>query len=87
MADPPGVTSNGLDPVLRAPGPENLCHRQTEVLILIARGKYRKQIAQVLGLSENTVKDYVEHLHEKLELRNDALLASYAIHHNLVPKP
>jgi two-component system, NarL family, nitrate/nitrite response regulator NarL len=48
---------------------------------LISEGISNKQIADQLFISENTVKNYLKNLLEKLELENRVQLAIYAIKH------
>jgi DNA-binding NarL/FixJ family response regulator len=45
-----------------------LTKREQDVLRLLAQGQSNRQIAQVLMVSENTVKTHVRHILEKLEL-------------------
>ena len=61
-----------------------LSPRETEVLQLIAEGKSSKRIADVLGISETTVKSHRSHLMEKLDLHDAASLTRYAISIKLV---
>jgi DNA-binding NarL/FixJ family response regulator len=44
---------------------ERLTPRQTEVLVLLARGYHNKQIASRLFLSESTVRTYIEAIYRK----------------------
>jgi len=55
-----------LLPLLAADLP--LTRREQDVLRLLAQGQSNRQIAQVLMVSENTVKTHVRHILEKLEL-------------------
>ncbi len=45
-----------------------LTRREQDVLRLLAQGQSNRQIAEVLMVSENTVKTHVRHILEKLEL-------------------
>jgi DNA-binding NarL/FixJ family response regulator len=47
-----------------------LTQRQGEVLMLILEGHPNKRIAQILELSENTVKEHITGILEKLGVRN-----------------
>ncbi|MDG4865659.1 response regulator transcription factor, partial [Streptomyces sp. T-3] len=59
-------------------GPEQLTDRECEVLGLLARGLSNTEIADVLTLSEHTVKTHVQNLLNKLRLRNRVHAAIYA---------
>lgn len=87
-----GMTGKLLD-VLRqllrhqefmAPRTPTLTGREIEVLRHVARGMTSKQIGHVLFISENTVKNHVRNILDKLGLhsRNEAVL--YAIRENLI---
>ncbi len=47
-----------------------LTPREEEVLRLLAQGLSGKEMARALGLSPDTVRDYLERLYAKLEARN-----------------
>jgi DNA-binding NarL/FixJ family response regulator len=64
------------------PGGE-LSERELEVLRLVATGATNRQIADRLFLSENTVRTYLAHILEKLNLENRAQAAAYAVRHGL----
>ena len=49
---------------------EDLTPRELEVWALLAEGLSNHQIADRLGLSENTVKFHVQHLFDKLAVKN-----------------
>lgn len=53
----------------RAAGPA-LTHREYEVLRRVAMGETNPEIAEVLGLSRNTVKTYLQTALQKLGVRN-----------------
>ena len=57
----------------------DLTSRQREVLQLVAEGRVRKEIAQILGVSVKTVEFHKQKLTEKLGLHTDAALTAYAI--------
>ena len=54
----------------RREGAAKLTARQTEVLALMARGLTNKEIHEVLGISENTVKTHVAAILELLDATN-----------------
>lgn len=47
-----------------------LSPRERDLLILIADGATRKEYARALGLSPNTVAEYLKSAYRKLEVRN-----------------
>jgi DNA-binding NarL/FixJ family response regulator len=65
----------------RRPG---LTSREIEVIRYVARGMTSKEIGRVLFISENTVKNHVRNILDKLGLhsRNEAVL--YAVRENLI---
>jgi len=86
LADAIRVVQNGrryippdlADRVLPGPGEEPLTMRETEVLKGIARGLSNKEIGESLGLTESTVKTYVNSLLSKLGVtdRTNALIVA-----------
>ena len=48
----------------------NISKREHEVLLLIAKGMSNQEIADVLFISQNTIKTHTSRLFEKLEVRN-----------------
>jgi DNA-binding NarL/FixJ family response regulator len=62
----------------------DLTSRQREVLQLLAEGRVRKEIAQILGVSIKTVEFHKQKITEKLGLHTDAALTAYAIRHGIV---
>jgi NarL family two-component system response regulator LiaR len=65
-------------------GHEELSHRKTEVLCLVARGLANKQVARKLGITESTVKTHVSGILAKLGLASRTQLALYAARNGLV---
>jgi DNA-binding NarL/FixJ family response regulator len=64
----------------RAPAPieVGLTDREAEVLRLVTRALTNRQIGEHLGISEQTVKNHLKHMVQKLRLRNRVDLAMYA---------
>jgi two-component system, NarL family, response regulator LiaR len=70
---------------VRAPeSPDSLTARETEILMLIARGKANKQIASELYLSEKTVKAHVSSILMKLGVQSRTQAALHAVKTGLV---
>jgi len=70
---------------MRAPEkPEALTARETEVLMLLARGKANKQIARELFVEEKTVKAHVSGILRKLGVSSRTQAALYAVRTGLV---
>ena len=63
---------------------ETLTLREKEVLTLIAEGASNKEIAYKLNISENTVKNHLRNIMEKLHLQNRVQLAVFAIKKGIV---
>ncbi len=61
-----------------------LTDRELQVLRLIARGMSNKEIATDLVIAENTVKNHVRNILEKLQLRSRMEAAMYAVREKLV---
>jgi DNA-binding NarL/FixJ family response regulator len=61
----------------------DLTSRQREVLQLLAEGRVRKEIAQILGVSVKTVEFHKQKITEKLDIHTDAALTVYAIRHRI----
>lgn len=58
--------------------------RECEVLHLAAMGMTNPQIAEILSISNNTVKSHFDHIFNKLGLPNRTLAVLWAAHHGLV---
>lgn len=61
-----------------------LSERELEVLRLVARGLSNRDIAAELVIAENTVKNHVRNILEKLQLRSRMEAAMYAVREKLV---
>lgn len=68
-------------------GTEALTPREVEVLRLVAEGLSNREIAARLYLSEGTVKNHISSIYAKLNLRDRAQAAIFAIERGLVPPP
>jgi DNA-binding NarL/FixJ family response regulator len=63
---------------------EPLTDREIEVLELVAEGQANKEIAAALVISENTVKNHLRNILDKLHLQNRIQAAVYAVREGLV---
>ncbi len=63
---------------------EKLSDREFAVFRLLARGKVNKEIAEELNLSTKTISTYRSRILEKMNMKNNAQLISYAVRENLV---
>lgn len=61
--------------------------RETEVLELVAKGKSNKEIASALAITENTVKNHLKNILEKLHLENRVQAATFALRERLLKQP
>ena len=64
----------------------HLTEREAEVLSLVAHGITNKEIAVSLAITENTVKNHLCNIMEKLHLQNRVQLATFAWREGLVEK-
>jgi DNA-binding NarL/FixJ family response regulator len=53
-----------------APEVEQLSQRERQVLELLAHGQFYKEIADSLGIAQNTVHSYIRRIYEKLHVRS-----------------
>ena len=61
------------------PTVDQLTERETTILRFVAEGLLNKEIADELGISENTVKIHMRNILEKLHLKNRIQAAVYAV--------
>jgi DNA-binding NarL/FixJ family response regulator len=71
--------ANGKPPRERA----QLSHREREIIILIAQGYKNKEIAEKMFITEQTVKNHLHNVFDKLGVSDRLELALYAIHNSL----
>jgi RNA polymerase sigma factor (sigma-70 family) len=62
----------------------NLTPREREVLQLVAKGLTNKEIGRALGISDNTARNHVNSIIEKLEVSDRTEAATIAIRQGLV---
>jgi len=68
----------------RMPGPAGLTPREVDVLVLLARGRSNRDIADHLVISRKTVGNHVEHIYTKIGVSNRAAAALFATRHGLL---
>jgi DNA-binding NarL/FixJ family response regulator len=61
--------------------------REKEIVQLVAQGFRNKEIGEKLFISEQTVKNHLHNIFDKLGVSDRLELALYAIHHRLADKP
>ena len=66
------------------PHAPKLTDREVEVLRLVAHGKANREIGVALFISENTVKNHVRNILEKLQLHTRMEAAMYAVRQNII---
>jgi DNA-binding NarL/FixJ family response regulator len=69
------------------PGGLRLTERELEVLRLVAKGMNNREIARQLYISENTVKNHVRNILEKLQLHSRMEAVMYAVREKLLDLP
>lgn len=62
----------------------DLTPREIEILQMLSKGQTNKQIGSALGISENTVKNHVNSIIEKLEVSDRTQAATTAIQRGLI---
>lgn len=61
-----------------------LTRRELQIVAVIVEGASNKDIGQQFGLSEQTVKNHLSHIFDKVGVSNRLELALYAVHHKLL---
>jgi two-component system, NarL family, nitrate/nitrite response regulator NarL len=62
-----------------------LTRRELQIVAAIVEGASNKDIGQQFNLSEQTVKNHLSHIFDKVGVSNRLELALYAVHHKLLP--
>ncbi len=62
---------------------ELLTKREIEILYEVKNGRTNREIAERLGISENTVKNHLRNIMEKLNIFNRVQAATYALENGL----
>ena len=68
----------------KAEGFENLSHREVDVIKLMARGYNNRQIADLLYISEHTVKVHIRNIFRKIDVTDRTNAVLWAIDRGLV---
>lgn len=76
---PPPSAGNGKSTRERA----QLSQREREIIVLIAQGYKNKEIAEKMFITEQTVKNHLHNVFDKLGVSDRLELALYAIHNSL----
>ena len=61
-----------------------LSDRESQIMRLVAQGQRNKEIGQNLFISEQTVKNHLHNIFDKLGVSDRLELALYAFHHHLI---
>ena len=64
-----------------------LSDREMEIVQLVARGFQNKGIGEKLFISDNTVRNHLHNIYDKLGVSDRLELMLYAIHHRLIDNP
>lgn len=63
---------------------KNLTKRELEVLVLVSEGMFNKEIADMLSISERTVKNHISSIFKKIDVADRTQAAVFAIRNNLI---
>ena len=77
LADPRAAGGRGRNDA------SGLTPREREIAALVGQGYKYREIAEMLSISEQTVKNHLRNMFHKLGVSDRLQLALYAIHHNL----
>ena len=69
-----------------SPPRETLTPREIHVIAGVVAGSTNRDISSQLGMSEQTVKNHLSHIYDKVGVSNRLELALFAIHHRLVER-
>jgi DNA-binding NarL/FixJ family response regulator len=61
-----------------------LTDRELEVLLVLARGRSNREIAEALGISVKTAGHHVQHVYEKVGVRSRVAATRWAYEQGLV---
>ncbi len=80
----PGAPAAGWEEAARDRRADILTKREKEVLQLVSEGLSNREIAERLFIAENTVKNHLRNILEKLHMQNRAQAVAYAIRQGLL---
>lgn len=66
---------------------ETLTPREKELVVLLAQGEANKEIASILGVSEETVKTHVRNILAKLQVRDRTEAVTVALRRGIIRLP
>ena len=66
------------------PGLATLTLREREILRHMAKGYGTKEIAKLLSVSTNTIRNHIQHILQKFQVHTRLEAVIYAIEHNLI---
>lgn len=78
---PPAIAARLADRMNRT----SLTPREHQILKMLAKGLTNKEIGRVLGISENTARNHVNSIIEKLDVSDRTEAVATAIHQGLIP--
>jgi len=61
-----------------------ISHRELEVLALVVEGYKNKEIAQILKIQHQSVKNHLQHMFKKLDVKNSTQAYIIALNMNLI---
>ena len=70
----------------RAVEPSGLTRREIEILQLVSEGYSNAQVAQMLWVTEQTVKFHLSNIYRKLDVANRTEASRWAQLHDLLPR-
>src|SRR4051812_15206533 len=79
----PAMTATPQAPPARERERSPLSQREREIVALVAQGFKNKEMAEKMFISEQTVKNHLHNIFDKLGVSDRLELALYAIHNNL----
>ncbi len=82
-ADEPAAPATASAPQPRDRERSPLSQREREIVALVAQGFKNKEMAEKMFISEQTVKNHLHNIFDKLGVSDRLELALYAIHNNL----